>query len=141
MSNFVNTLNDLMLENGLKVADIARETGINQRTLSNLKYFSPTVFSAIKIADYFETSLDFFEKKSDIFKCSFNKKFTFCFKDNFLKLLKQYNVSRYEFSKKLNISESTVSRWINKNAIPNYENIVDTANFFDCSIDELIGRK
>jgi len=45
------------------------------------------------------------------------------------------------FSKLVNIQEKTINNWINKKYSPNIEFLFKLAQYFDCSIDYLVGLK
>ncbi len=46
-----------------------------------------------------------------------------------------------EFSKKIGIPQSTLARYLNCQREVSAENLIKIANFFDVSIDFLVGRK
>lgn len=60
------------------------------------------------------------------------------FGDNLRDILKEQNMSRRELAQVLDISEATVSRYINKKQMPTMEVIVNMAYELSISIDELI---
>ncbi len=141
MPNFVNTLNDLIIEKGLNQTLLAEVLNIDSSTVS--KYLSenqlPDLNIAIKIANYFNCSLNYLfgiteENKAKTFKT--------CppFSDRFLFLLKYNKVSRYKLQKNTEISKSTMYYWQIGKSIPTMDSIIKLAKFFNCSIDFVIGR-
>lgn len=141
MSYFKESLKEIMQINDLKTADVAKLSGVSERTLRDLKNFNPNIFTALKIVDAFESSLDYFEKKTDVFKSSYNKDYSINFAENLNRILKEQNISYYKLGKSIGISDNTVSRLKQGKNLPSYSTLVDIANFLDCSIDELVGRK
>ncbi len=139
MSKFAETLNDLLKENGLSILEFSKKINISSDTLYDLKKFNPTIQNALKIVDYFSSSLDYFERKSDVFEYSFNKNYKINFYDNFAKKLKKLNKNFVDFKNDCGISYSSVKRW-KKGMLPTYSNLLMVAKYLNCSIDELLGR-
>lgn len=71
----MNRIKDLREDRDLRQTDLAKATGIDQRTISNYETgkSSPDAYALIKLADYFNVSIDFlvgrvnynFYKKAD----------------------------------------------------------------------------
>lgn len=62
------------------------------------------------------------------------------FSKNLEYLRKQKGLSRAELSKKLNVNQSTISRWENGDMGVTVDNAYDVANFFNISISDLTGK-
>lgn len=60
------------------------------------------------------------------------------FGDNLRDTLKEQNMSRRELAQVLDLSEATISNYINKKQMPTMEVIVNMAYELSMSIDELI---
>lgn len=63
-----NRIKDLREDRDLRQSDLARFTGIDQRTISNYetgKTF-PDALSLVKLADFFNVSIDFLLCRSDV---------------------------------------------------------------------------
>ena len=56
-----NRIKDLREDRDLRQADVAKATGIDQRTLSNYETgkTNPDSFALIKLADFFDVSIDY----------------------------------------------------------------------------------
>ena len=61
-------LKDLREDMDLRQIDVAKATGIDQRTLSNYETgkTAPDMYSLIKLADFFGVSLDYLTGRSDV---------------------------------------------------------------------------
>ncbi|MEG2453970.1 MAG: helix-turn-helix transcriptional regulator, partial [Clostridia bacterium] len=99
----------------------------------------PMLSNAIKIADYFNCSLDFLfglenENIYHIFKPT--SSFSQCFQT----VLAENNCSRYKLHKKTKISDQIIDDWFHGVRVPTIDNIIILAKYFNCSIDYLIGR-
>ena len=62
------------------------------------------------------------------------------FRDIFVALLQERNVTTYRLSKDTKISNGLVTGWTQGNKIPSGENLIKIADYFDISIDFLLGR-
>ena len=62
------------------------------------------------------------------------------FADNLRLWRTSQGMSQKELADKINVSFQTISHWETGYAIPSIEEIVALADFFDTSLDELIGR-
>lgn len=51
------------------------------------------------------------------------------------------NISQIELSKEIYVSQSTVSKWENGLINPTMSNLIVLSDYFDISIDELIGLR
>ena len=51
------------------------------------------------------------------------------------------NISRYELFKNTGIPPTTICSWLNNNTKPNIYDIAKISDYFNCSIDYLIGRE
>lgn len=56
-------------------------------------------------------------------------------------LMKSEKLTQMQLARALGIGQSSVSDWINAKSEPSIENLWKLADFFDVSIDYLIGRK
>ena len=138
---FAERLYELMLEKSLNTPKLANELGICRTTLT--RYLSgktvPSLSTAIMLADYFSCALDYLlgsEKESyyDKFKpCPpFTKQFAF--------LLEHFGKTKTEVHEKAGITESLIYDWQRGTYAPTIYNVIKLAEFFDCSVDFVIGR-
>lgn len=61
------------------------------------------------------------------------------FKDLFVKLLQENNVTAYKLSKDTGINESLISQWKSGRQLPKYDSIKTLCDYFDISADYLLG--
>lgn len=62
------------------------------------------------------------------------------FKDIFIQLLEERNISAYKLSKDTGISEALISYWKNGKQQPKYDSINLLCDYFGVSADYLLGR-
>lgn len=56
-------------------------------------------------------------------------------------LMKSEKLTQMQLARALGVGQSSVSDWINAKSEPRIENLWKLADFFDVSVDYLIGRK
>lgn len=56
------------------------------------------------------------------------------------KLMTEKNISNYRLAKEIGVSNSTIANWLNGVSRPNDEKLQKLADYFDVSVDYLIGR-
>ena len=59
------------------------------------------------------------------------------FSDNLIYMLNEYGYSQEELAYETNLSQGTISKYINKKQMPSLKAIINIAYALDCSIDEL----
>lgn len=62
------------------------------------------------------------------------------FRERFALLMKQHEISNYRLHKDIGCSRSSVANWLDGKALPDFERMVNLADYFDVSIDYLAGR-
>ena len=142
IEDFSDHLKELMILNHDTIEKIVLATGINNSRLydylNNLHI--PSLQNAIKIADYYQCSLDFLFGFSD----SYTKKHSITVEDTCTRVKKAIDgsgKSRYEISKLTNISQQHLHRWYHGKTVPAIESLIKLAKALDCSLDYLAGRE
>ena len=62
------------------------------------------------------------------------------FAERLNELRKNKGLNQPELAKELNVAKQTVSNWENNNRTPDNEMLIKIANYFDVSLDYLLGR-
>lgn len=139
MNKFQERLNELLEENNLSRLKLSKILNISATTINDYfnKGYYPRIDIAIKMAKYFNCSLNFLFGLSD--EIQNNDKNNNLFIENFQNLLKIHNLSIAKALKNLQMSEYDYYRW-KAGQFPKTSNLIDIANYFDVSIDYLVGR-
>ena len=141
---FQENLQDLLDEKEMNIKRLAKQVGIQDSLL--YKYASnksiPTVDNLIKLANYFDCSLNYLigiddEPKSYKFKETYNKDLFF---KRYNQLLQDNHLTNHALSKKVDFSPSDLKHW-KEGTIPYLETIIKLADYFGVSIDYLVGRE
>ena len=61
--------------------------------------------------------------------------------ENIRQMMKEYGLNQVKLSEKIGIAQSAVSAWLSGKKEPSIASLWALADFFDCSIDELVGRQ
>ena len=56
-------------------------------------------------------------------------------------LMMTERLAQYALAKSINVSQSTICNWLNGKKEPSVESLWKLADFFDVSVDYIIGRK
>lgn len=143
MYNFNENLKELIIEKDLSLRKIAKESGFTSGQLSEyLHGVYPTVDKAIKLADYFNCSLDFLFGVSDIKVYNKSNKNAFnsnLFLERYQIVLQKNGLTHWKFTRRNELTESTLRHW-QKGRKPLIESLIIIAINLDTSIDYLIGR-
>ena len=139
---FSENLKDLMIEHNIDAQTLAIKLGIeNSSIYKYLNGILPLVKNAVKIADYFDCSLNFLfgldeMPKSTNFDSNYQPELFF---ERYTTLLKQQNISHYRLCKDTGVNSSSFWLW-SKGSLPKLETLIKIATYLDCSIDYLVGR-
>lgn len=116
--------------------------GINRSTFSRAINYGiiPKTSSLIRIADYFNISVDYLIASTDdeYFAKSTQSK-------NFLERLEELRLerkikTRYELSQELLIHRNNISQWYKLNCLQLIDDLIIIADYFNVSVDYLLGR-
>lgn len=61
--------------------------------------------------------------------------------ENIKLLMKSENLTQMQLASKIHVGQSTISEWLTGKNEPSIESLWKLADFFDVSVDYLIGRK
>lgn len=135
-------LKDLLIEKNITVEILAIEIKVDKSSvykwLRNIE--KPTLDNLISIADYFMCSLDYLLGRNFEYKyCNFKKCPTFNLQ--LMDFIKSKNITEYRICKDTKISRANFYSWKKGKHTPMPESIIRLTDYFDCSIDYLIGRE
>ena len=121
---------------------MAKESGVTATQYSRyLRGAIPTIGITLKIAEYFDCSLDYLFGLTDTKKKNY-KAYNYDiskFISNYKKLLNENNISNYKFLKDSIYDESIIRHW-EAGSVPRLDVVYYIAKNLGGSIDELIGR-
>ena len=142
LKSFSERLKDLISESNKSDGEIAEIVGVHRTTIGKYKSGKdfPSTDTFIKLADLFRCSCDYLLGKNDDLKTveiktcpAFNERLSF--------LLAKYNISKRALAQNSHIPESIIYQWRDGIYKPTVANIIRLAEYFDCSVDEILGRE
>ena len=133
-------INELVAETDLKKADLAKAGNFDYRSLSNALVYgiTPTTSTLIKMADYFNVSMDYLLGRTD--KNDYTESSNTTFQERFEKLCLEKGVTHYKVSQDCFFDKSNISRWLSKGYLPTLEILDMITKYFNVSIDYILGR-
>ena len=139
--NFQKRLQELIDEEGTKKSELNQKIGVDARALSNALNYGiiPKPRTVIRIANYFNVSIPYLlgESNDEYFSKAIEPS---DFNERFRSLCKERTVSHYRVSQDCHFDKSYISRWLNKNQLPSFEILEILCDYFNVSIDYLLGR-
>lgn len=66
--------------------------------------------------------------------------FVIKFSENLKQLMKESKINQVQLSKEIGVAQSAISAWLLNKKEPSITSLWLLANFFNCTVDELIGR-
>ena len=143
LAKFSDNLNELILLNGLNEQSLAENSGVPIACISSYVrgLQAPYIDTLIKLSDYFKCSIDFLLGRTDkALEKAYKNKVPFA--QRFKELLKLNDCLSYNNTfGEMEISKSSFYEWKRGDSLPTLENLVRLADFFDCSVDFLLGRE
>lgn len=129
MSVFAEQLKTLRKKNSLTQKELAEKVGVKQNSYANWENGNrePNIEMLVRIADYLLGG-----KMKNI-----TEEFSLCLK----KLRMKRKLSQKQIAEELKISQQQYSKWEGGIITPNAETLVRLADYFDVSVDYLLGRK
>ena len=139
--SFQKRFKEILDESDHKRSELVKLIPISQSTLSNALTYGiiPSTKTLIKIADFFDISLSFLLGKTDnedFYKNSSPASFL----SRFETLCSEKEVTHYKVANDCLFDKSNISRWISKGFLPELEILELLCDYFNVSIDYLLGR-
>ncbi len=130
-----------MIEKNISAAALSSESGVNvSRIYDYLSGKAPATHNAVKIAQVLECTLDYlfgFESEYEVCK---EYTLTSDCTQRFREAVEKSGKTRYLISQETGMTQTQLSNWYLGKQIPKLISLVDLADYFNCSLDYLVGR-
>lgn len=138
-SRFIDLIEELDEKNK---SSVARQMGLNYVTFSKVCNYGilPKPVILVRIADFFNVSVEYLLAKTDndYFKTSQSPA---SFIDRLEELASEREIKNYcELGERLHIHRNSLYAWKKENYLPSLEILELIADYFEVSIDYLLGR-
>ena len=139
--SFQKRFKSLLEESDYSRTEIAKLIPLSQSTLSNALTYGiiPSTKTLIKIANFFDISINFLLGKTDI-EDFYKSSSTASFLSRFESLCSEKKVTHYKVASDCLFDKSNISRWISKGFLPELEILELLCDYFNVSPDYLLGR-
>lgn len=142
MDNFSERLTELISgsEKNIKSDLLGEAIGVSGQTVRAWCSGSQQISlkNLLKLADYFNCSLDFIVGRTDIF-LDYTPRECPPFYQRFRNVLNEKGKTRYRVNKETKIKDSYFTKW-SKGTDPHVFSLIEMANYLDITIDYLVGR-
>ena len=144
-NEFKNRINDLVsnvyIDRKIRKSDLPKMIGIDYSSLSNAMEYGivPTPRIAMRMADYFECSIPYLLGLTDDEHFTKSKK-NESFPDRIDLLCEAKKTDYAKVCKECKLYRGYLARWISHRYIPSWEFLDLLADYFDVSVDYLLGR-
>lgn len=141
LSNFNDTLREFLTEKEMTPRMFAKQAGFPESAVYYWldRTYVPSTANLLRFADFCDVSLDYLLGLSET--RSFRRAAQpVPFAERFRTLLQQTGKSQYAAAKHCGIGCSAVSKWLHRGKLPRADTLVKLADFFNCSMDYLLGR-
>ena len=140
-SVFHERLTELMIEKGVNTVSLAAAIGVSDETVRRWKNGERDILLSqlVKLADYFQCSLDFLTGRSDTV-LDYQVSEMPPFYDSLRAVMAEKGVTRYKLVKDLPIYDGYFTNW-KKGKSPNILTLIMLADYLDVTIDYLVGRE
>ena len=136
-------LQELIEIENVENKNLASALGLTDSSLISKWIYADTIPSfehSIKIADYFNVSLDyFFGRTDDYSKCNF--KTTPPFYEQLLKVMKEHKKTQYQLIKDKVVLVNSFHMWNKQKRLPKMETLIKLADYLGITLDYLVGRE
>jgi len=141
MATFSERISDLMLEKEIKSHELATIVGVDTTSVNSWKRgkFQMFLSNAIKLADFFECSLDYLVGRSDDVN-EVSAKQCSPFYSRFIAVVEECGYSTYRLRKESPIKGAHLNKW-KKGTDPLMATLIIAAEFLGVTLDYLIGRE
>ena len=138
---FHERLTELMIEKGVNTVSLAAAIGVSDETVRRWKNGERDILLSqlVKLADYFQYSLDFLTGSSDSV-LDYQVSEMPPFYDSLRAVMAEKGVTRYKLVKDLPIYDGYFTNW-KKGKSPNILTLIMLADYLDVTIDYLVGRE
>lgn len=141
LSNFAESLSELILQAGLTPSKFAKHIGCGKGTVS--RYLNaqkmPTVHLLVRMADFFNCSTDYLlGLETEMYPRTFKKPIPF--QERLPVLCQELKTTKAEMKRKCGFAESAIYFWQNGTSTPSVESIYKIAVAYECSVDYILGR-
>ena len=142
LSKLSESLKELMAEHNLNQVTLAEKLCTGRTKFSDILNGknAPNYDTFVLLVEYFNCSADFLLGIKEYPSEDVQYKKVQPFNERLRAILKETGKTQYLFIKQTKISWGIFYNWLTGKSKPSADNLVKVANYFECSVDYLLGR-
>lgn len=137
MIDFIKLVENILEEQGKTKQCLFENNIVSVNTFFKYRQRYPSLKTVIKIANYLNVSLDYLFEFSNDNHYKEYKYEDLKFYDNLIAFINSKKISARKFCKDLGYAKDNILRW-KKGMQPTIQRLLEMAEYFGCSIDDLI---
>lgn len=141
LSKLSEAINEQLILHDLTEQALSEQTGIPVSCISLYVRGkqAPYLDTLVKLADFFNCSVDFLLGRADVSASNFQP----CppFSERLNELLKTYTLPKKLIFESTGISKSSFYAWKRGECVPTLDNVIRLSKLFNCSVDFVLGRE
>ncbi len=139
---FSDCLNDILIERNIAVKELSDTSGITDSRLYDFLSGNcvPSVQNAVKLANSLHCTLDYLFGFDEEYDYCQNYVLTSVCSERLRQAINASGKTRYKISKETKVSQQQLHNWYRNKQIPSLVTLVNFADYFNCSLDYLVGK-
>ena len=139
---FSDCLNDILIERNIAVKELSDTSGITDSRLYDFLSGNcvPSVQNAVKLANSLHCTLDYLFGFDEEYDYCQNYVLTSDCSERLRQAINASGKTRYKISKETKVSQQQLHNWYRNKQIPSIVTLVNFADYFNCSLDYLVGK-
>ncbi len=141
MSNYSERINDLMFERKISPEELSAVIGVSVSTIYRWKNGETDLMlnNLVALADYFHCSTDFLMGRSEDMS-DLTPRVCPPFPQRIREVMREAGITTYKLRNTTRFDGKYFQKW-DRGAQPSSSTLADLADYFECSVDYLIGRE
>lgn len=139
---FSDCLNDILIERNITVKELSATSGITDSRLYDFLSgkCAPSLTNAVKLANTLHCTLNYLFGFDEEYVYCENYVLTSDCSERLRQVINTSGKTRYRISKETKVSQQQLHNWYKNKQIPTLVSLVTFADYFNCSLDYLVGR-
>lgn len=139
---FSDCLKDILIERNIPVKELSQLSGITDSRLYD--YISnrcaPSISNAVKLAKSLNCTLDYLFGYDEEYIYTPDYCLSSSCTERLKETINKSGKTRYKISKEIAASQQQLHNWYQGKQIPTLVTLIEFADYFNCSLDYLVGR-
>ena len=140
MNDFITAVKNYLEDEGKSVDCLFFDNIISKDTFYKYKQRNPSLQTLIKVANYWQVSIDYLYEKTDVNNFSKYSNDQSKFYEYLTELIRKANLSNRQFCKEMNYQKDNILRY-KYGTTPSLRTLFEIAEYFGCFVDDLLTKE